>query len=157
MRLVLSRHALLPKYTIGKLYIDGVFFCNTLEDTDRGLYANMTLKDIKAKKVYGETAIPYGEYEIDMDTVSPKYSKKTTYADVTNGGYMPRLKNVKGWDGVLIHGGNRPEDSLGCVLVGNNTVVGQLTNSFATFKALYARMYEAHRNGETITLVIERR
>lgn len=157
MKIVLARHAFKPKYTIGKLYIDGVYFCSTLEDTDRNLYANMTLAEIKSKKVYGETAIPYAEYEIDMDTVSPKYSKKSTYADVTNGGYMPRLKNVKGFDGVLIHGGNTPKDTYGCVLVGINSIVGQLTNSFETFKKLYNKMYEAHRNGEKITLLIEKR
>lgn len=67
---------------------------------------------------------------------------------------MPRLKNVPGYEGVLIHPGNTALDTLGCVLVGRNTKVGQLTNSRDTFRALYNKMQVAHKAGEeTIEIV----
>ena len=73
MKLLLKRIAKQKTYTIGKLYIDGVYECDTLEDTDRGLSDDMSIAEIKKKKVYGQTAIPTGTYEINMDVVSPKF------------------------------------------------------------------------------------
>ena len=71
-----------------------------------------------------------------------------------NGGKMPRIVNVPGYEGVLIHPGNTALDTLGCVLVGRNTKVGQLTQSRDTFKALYVKMLAAHKRGEKITIEI---
>ena len=76
MKLTLKRIARNEKYTIGRLFIDGKQFCDTLEDTDRGLDSNMTLEEIKAKKKSGETAIPTGTYRLDMKTVSPQFKDK---------------------------------------------------------------------------------
>lgn len=140
-------------YTISKLYVDGVYECDVLEDTDRGLSDSMELSEIKKVKQYGKTAIPTGTYAIDMDTVSPKF-KDRSWAKVCDG-KLPRLKNVKGFDGVLIHVGNKPEDTLGCLLVGFNKVKGQVVNSTAAFTKLYKKMKEAHDRGESINLTIE--
>ena len=73
MHLKLIRKYKKPSYTIGLLYINDVFFCNTLEDTDRGLDSKMTEPEILSKKIYGETAIPTGKYDITLDVMSAKY------------------------------------------------------------------------------------
>ena len=75
MRLVVKRIAKRDTYTIGRLYIDGIYFCDAIEDKDRGLDSSMNVNTIKEKKVYGETAIPTGEYQVTLDVVSPKFSK----------------------------------------------------------------------------------
>lgn len=153
MRLKLIRKYKKDTYTIGQLLVDGAFFCNTLEDKDRGLSQDQPLAVIKAAKVYGETAIPAGVYDIDMETRSPKYAEVEWYRKL-NGGYMPTISEVPGYSRVLIHPGNTPLDTLGCVLVGENKVKGQLVNSRATFARLYKLMKDAHDRGEDITLQI---
>ncbi len=153
MRLKLIRRYKKDTYTIGQLLVDGAFFCNTLEDKDRGLTQDMPLPVIKAAKVYGETAIPAGVYDIDMETRSPKYAGVEWYRKL-NGGYMPTICEVPGYTRVLIHPGSTPLDTMGCVLVGQNKVKGQLVNSRATFARLYKLMKDAHGRGEDITLQI---
>lgn len=140
-------------YTIGKLYVNGFYECDVLEDTDRGLSDKMELSEIKKVKQYGKTAIPIGSYSIDMNTISPKF-KDRSWAKVCEG-KLPRLINVKGFDGVLIHVGNKPEDTLGCLLTGYNKIKGQVVNSTSAFTKLYEKMKEAHVNGESINLTIE--
>lgn len=152
MELQLKRRFKGPKYTVGSLFVNGVYECDTLEDTDRGLTDEMSVEVIKAKKIYGETAIPSGAYDIDMNTVSPKF-KDRPWAKFC-GGKLPRLLNVKGYDGVLIHVGNKAEDTLGCILVGDNKVKGQVVNSTSTFQQLYLQMLKAHTRGEKITITI---
>lgn len=138
MNLKLNRRYTSQNYTIGSLLVDGVKFCDTLEDTDRGLKSSMTLQEIKAKKVKGKTAIPTGIYHVDMDTVSPRF-KARSWAR-TYGGRVPRLQGVKGFDGVLIHPGNTADDTEGCILVGRNTEVGKVTDSKATYIKLFEMM-----------------
>ena len=138
MKLELKRIAKKDKYTIGHLYVDNKFFCDTLEDPDRGLTSTMNLTEIKAKKIKGDTAIPTGTYKITLDVVSPKYSNFSKYPYVKFcGGKMPRLLNIPGYEGVLIHAGNTQKDTEGCLLVGSNKVVGKVINSQATWKKLY--------------------
>ncbi len=153
MNLKLVRKYKKDTYTIGILYVDGVYFCETCEDKDRGLTEKDGLQWIKSHKVYGETAIPLGNYEVRMDIVSPKYLAVSWYKTLC-GGKMPRIMNVPGWEGVLIHPGNSALDSLGCVLVGRNKVKGGLTQSRVTFAELYTKMKKAHDRGEKITLEI---
>ena len=88
MKIKLERKYKKEKYTIGNLYVDGVFFCNTLEDTDRGLDESTTALEIADKKVYGETAIPTGTYKVVLDVYSPKFGKKEYYKNFC-GGYPP--------------------------------------------------------------------
>ncbi|MDR1090100.1 MAG: DUF5675 family protein [Prevotella sp.] len=144
MKLVLKRIEKTGQYTIGKLYIDGVYFCDTLEDTDRGLVQNMSLTEIALKKIKGETAIPTGIYKITLDVVSPKYSTRDAYTFC--GGRLPRLLNVPGYDGILIHIGNYPKDTEGCLLVGKNNVNGAVMESTATFKKLYETLLKDRYN-----------
>lgn len=140
MKVLLKRIAKKEKYTIGRLYVDGEYFCDTIEDKDRGLTDKMTVEEIKKKKVYSETAIPIGTYEVTLNVVSQKFGKKVFYYNNANNGKLPRLLNVKGFDGVLIHAGNTAEDSMGCILVGKNKAVGKVLESQATFTKLYKRL-----------------
>jgi hypothetical protein len=92
--------------TIGRLFVNEKFFCYTLEDKDRGLKQTDTLIYIQAKKIFGVTAIPSGSYELIVNQ-SPKFKRM-----------LPRILNIKGFDGVLMHRGNSAAHSLGCILVG---------------------------------------
>ena len=154
MDLLVDRKWKKETYTIGRLYINNVFFCNTLEDKDRGLKQTDSLVTIQSKKVYAETAIPTGTYEIQMNVKSSKYSTYKWYRDLCNG-YMPRLKDVPGFLGILIHPGNTALDSAGCLIVGKNTKVGQLTDSKNTFAKLYKKMKSAYDKGESIKITIK--
>ncbi len=128
MKLTLDRRYKKDTYSIGKLYVDGVYFSDTVEDKDRGLTDKDSLDKIKSVKVYAKTAIPLGTYKITMGVISPKFSQKAYYTSFCNG-RMPRLLNVKGFDGILIHKGVNADSSAGCIIVGKNTVVGGVTNS----------------------------
>ena len=139
MKLTLKRIAKKKTYTIGKLYIDDVYFCDTIEDTDRGLYQKQDIQELRKIKVPSKTAIPTGIYKISLSTVSPKFSAKKIYQEICKG-KVPRLLNVPGYEGVLIHIGNTAEDSAGCILVGQNKVVGKVINSTETFRKLYNKI-----------------
>ena len=128
MRLTLMRIANRPTYCIGKLYVDGVYVCDTLEDTDRGLDDTMDVEEIKKLKVYGKTAIPVGIYPVTI-TYSPRFKKN-----------LPLLLNVKGYEGIRIHSGNTDKDTLGCILVGQNKQVGKVLNSRKRFDILYREL-----------------
>ena len=153
MKLTLKRTFKGPQYTIGKLYVNGVYECDTLEDTDRGLNETQSLLEIQSKKVYGQTAIPYGTYKIDMNTVSPKF-KDRSWA-IPYKGILPRLENVKGFEGVLIHVGNDKDSTSGCLLVGENKVKGKVINSTICFDKLMNLLLKAHSIGEEIIIEIE--
>ncbi len=153
MKLRLDRKYKKATYSIGKLYVDGQYFCDTVEDKDRGLTDKDSLEKIKATKVYAKTAIPLGTYKITMGVISPKFSQKPYYKAFCNG-RLPRLLNVKGFDGILIHKGVNADSSAGCIIVGKNTVVGGVTNSQFYFEKLYKMMAEAQQRGEQIELEI---
>lgn len=140
-------------YTIGNLYINGQWFCNTLEDKDRGLTQTMPVEEIKKLKVPGETAIPTGHYIIRMDIVSNKYYGVKWYKD-NFGGRMPRLDPVKGFVGILMHPGTTALDSLGCILIGLNKAKGKILESRATFLKLWKLFDAAYKRKETIYLTI---
>lgn len=152
MELLLERKWCKQDYTIGRLFINGEFFCNTLEDTVRDINKN-GIFDCGEFKISGHTAIPYGEYEITLDVVSPKFSKYSFYKEVCNG-KLPRLLNVPNFDGVLIHCGSTADNSAGCILVGNNTIKGGLTDSKKVFKNLYSILNKANKNRDKIIVKI---
>lgn len=141
MDLILKRKTFSEESTIGELYVNGVFACFTLEDKDRGLTKTMPIQDIMARKVYGQTAIPYGTYDIAI-TYSNRFEK-----------YLPLLINVPGFEGIRIHPGNTAKDTHGCLLTGKlkgNNIIG---NSVAAFKEIFAKL-KAVEKKEKIRITI---
>ena len=152
MKLKLERIARRDTYTIGRLYVDGQYLCDTLEDKDRGLTQDMSEAEIREVKVYGETAIPMGTYNVVLNIHSRTFGNKASYN--FTGGFLPRLEDVPGYSGILIHGGNTSKDTLGCILVGDNKIKGGLINSLVCFRRLYALLKQADSKGDSITITI---
>lgn len=147
MKLTLRRRFLGEKYTVGKLHIDGVLFSDTLEDRVRDYNKDGDLLDEGEDKIFGETAIPYGTYKIIVNT-SPKFKR-----------LLPRLLNVKHFDGILIHGVKKgaiatDKHTHGCILVGENKVKGGLVNSAEYTDKLTGILLEAQERNEEITIEI---
>lgn len=143
MEILIKRIAKKNSYTIGQFYVDNKKICDTIEDKDRGLTNDMSVEQIKKSKVYGETAIPTGTYSVTY-TYSTRFKK-----------YMPLINNVKGFDGIRIHSGNTAKDTLGCIIVGDNKVVGKVINSRAQCDKVYKLIKSALDKGEKVTLTIQ--
>ena len=146
MELILYRRFLGNDYTIGALYLSrqgkSEYFCDTLEDADRGLTQAMPLEEIKRKKIRNETAIPTGIYKVIVN-LSP--AKKRM---------LPRLLDVPGFSGILIHRGNTKRDSSGCILVGDNKVKGKVIHSTRCEQRLVVILTEVQQRGEEIKIII---
>lgn len=138
MNITLIRKYKLPTYTIGKLYIDEEYFCDTLEDKDRGLTDDMTVSEISNIKIKKETAIPTGTYKVTI-TYSNRFKKN-----------MPLINDVKGFEGIRIHSGNTDKDTEGCILVGFNKIKGNVINSRDTYNKLFSILSKS--NNITITI-----
>ena len=151
MKLELKRICRKETYTIGKLYIDGEYFCDTLEDPDRDTNRNGQFDGEEVKKP-GITAIPNGTYKVTLNVKSPKYAKRAAYKRCL--GYLPRLLNVPDFDGVLIHIGNTAADTEGCILVGKNKEVGKVLESTNTFWILYSILESANNRNEEIAITV---
>lgn len=135
MKLELKRVIFTDRTTIGELSVDGVFFCHTLEDKDRKLEAG-------GRKVPERTAIPRGDYEVDI-TFSNRFKK-----------YLPELKNVPQFTGVRIHPGNTENDTEGCILPGDMVDDYSIMNSRPTFNDLFDILEAAKTRGEKINLLV---
>lgn len=134
MRLTLERVARRDTYTIGKLYVDGQYWCDTLEDRVRDL--------TKEKKIPGRTAIPAGTYDVVVN-ISPKFKR-----------LLPRLIGVPHFEGVLIHRGNTAADTAGCILVGQNKAVGKVLNSTHWERLITDHLLMAQEHGEDIKITV---
>ncbi|NLZ94625.1 MAG: hypothetical protein GX921_02220, partial [Bacteroidales bacterium] len=110
MKLKLIRKYKCPNYTIGHLYINDKYFCDTLEDKVRQL-------DSIEDKIKHKTAIPEGKYKVVV-TMSPKFKR-----------LLPLLLNVPFFEGIRIHRGNDENDTSGCIIVGENKIKGKVINS----------------------------
>jgi hypothetical protein len=136
MNLTLNRVMFSSSATLGKLYCGSDFLCYTLEDTDRKL-------ECDGEKVYGQTAIPRGTYQVVVDW-SNRFNKE-----------LPRLVDVPGFEGIRIHAGNAPEDTEGCVLVGTNIINENLIgNSRTAMLLLMAKLNAAYDKGEQVWLTV---
>lgn len=109
MKIQVKRIAKKDTYTIGKMFIDGVYFCDTIED-------RCINWDIDSK-INGKTAIKEGTYKVVL-TVSNRFKR-----------LLPLLINVPNFDGIRIHSGNTEHDTEGCILVGENKQKGMVLNS----------------------------
>lgn len=136
MEITLKRTFLGPHYTIGKLFIDGIYICDTLEDTYRDLS--------KEKKVYGETCIPFGKYRVKI-TYSNRFKRD-----------LPELLNVEFFTGIRIHAGLFASHTEGCILTGKNTIKGQLTESKECFTKVYEKIDKAIEEGKEVYINIVR-
>lgn len=130
MELKLVRFPSIGDYTEGKLYIEKQYFCDTLEDQDRGLEQSMSEFEIQRRKIYGQTCIPSGEYKVILNK-SPRFKK-----------ILPRILDVKGFEGVLIHSGNTVQDTEGCILVGTKLADGVLRDSRKAVESLLEKLKE---------------
>ena len=137
MELILKRIYKGEDYTIGELYINGDFFCNTLEDKVR-------LLNSYEDKAYGETAIPIGRYKVIL-SYSNHFKR-----------IMPEIVNVEFFKGVRIHAGNSKKDTEGCLLVGEcrNVKEGFIYNSKKTYNKLFKILQDAVNRNEEIYLSI---
>ena len=120
------------KSTIGELYLNEQFYCYTLEDTVRPA----------GVKVYGETAIPDGRYQVKV-TYSNRFKKQ-----------MPLLLDVPMFKGIRIHTGNKPEDSHGCLLVGKTETTDFVGNSRSVYSPLLERIQKDTRSGPCYITVV---
>lgn len=143
MKILVKRIAKRDTYTIGKMYLDGKYFCDTLEDTDRNLKQTDSISSIKKVKVPNKTAIPTGTYELIVN-MSPKFKRR-----------LPRLLNVPGFDGILIHRGNSDRETSGCLLVGENKIVGKVINSTKYETKLVSILTERQNKGEAIEIEVQ--
>ena len=142
MEIQVNRIARKDGYTIGQMSLNGEYFCDTLEDTDRGLNSTMSVDEILSKKRKGITAIPTGKYDVIL-TFSPRFKR-----------VLPLLLSVKGYEGVRIHAGNTAEDTEGCLLVGENKEKGKVLNSRATLEKLMSVLLECEKRKEKISITI---
>lgn len=132
------------KWTEGKLYIDGKYICDTLEDKDRELYDSMPEDEIMKKKVYGKTCIPYGRYKLTIDW-SNKFKKELIH-----------ILSVKGFSGVRIHSLNTAEESLGCIGVGVKLRDGYITKSRDTYSIVHKIVHSALLKSDNVSLTIQK-
>ena len=142
MEITLIRFAYRSDYTIGKMYVNDAYFCDTLEDTNRDLNKNERF-DNGETKVYDRTCIPFGHYTVDL-TMSAHFKR-----------VLPILVGVPDFAGVRIHRGNEPSDTLGCILVGENKIKGKVINSTPYEEKLVQMMKAAKGRGETISITIK--
>ena len=155
MNIKVERKARKSRYTIGKVYVDGKYFCDSLEDTDRGVTQLMPFVSTggikgywvkpdgsRVEKVCGKTAIPTGIYDA-CSYYWPKF-----------GSYVVQLLRVGGFTGILLHNGMIEDNTEGCVLLGKNNVVGRLDGSRIYMDALAARVLACEKRGERVTVEV---
>lgn len=150
MELELIRDTFTDKSTTGRLNVDGAFECYVLEDKDRDLWATEGIDKINAKKVHGETCIPYGRYQVVV-TKSARFSQLLGH-DV----YLPLLLNVPGYDGIRIHTGNKPADTEGCLLPCCQRVVDFGSHSTEAFVKLNDKINAAIKAGKQVWITIKK-
>ena len=137
MKIELHRLELGPKATIGKLYLDGIFECLTLEDVVRDL------KEDGSGKVQNETAIGAGTYKVIID-FSQKFQKE-----------MLHIMDVPFFTGIRIHSGNTDENTEGCVLVGNEKINDDFIHGGShELPILQGKIQEAIDRGEEVDITI---
>ena len=141
--LLLQRRYFKDTYTIGKLSVDGVPFCDVLEDKTRDLNHDGDLNDEGEGKVYGETAIPFGRYRVIV-SYSPKFNKR-----------LPLLLDVPHFDGIRMHGGVHSGHTEGCLILGENKEKGKISNSkyYVDLLTSWIEMWQKKGDETWITIV----
>lgn len=143
MELILRRKYKKADYTIGKLYNDMQYLCDTMEPPVRNIASTMSAKAInKVKEQYGPTAIPPGRYPIVINW-SNKFGK-----------WLPLLVGVKGYNGVRIHAGNKPSETQGCILPGYNNRPGYLLQSTTCLNTIMRLLQDCFDKGGAAWITI---
>lgn len=147
LNLLLERKYFKPRYTVGTLSYTGSdgcrhALCDTLEPPSAHTRQGSSLRYIQFKKGLGFRAVPLGAYEVRM-AESRRFGRR-----------LPRLVGVPGFRGVLIHEGNYPKDTAGCILPGWNRRRGMVCNSRSALAKVIELMNEAEGNGKKVTLAI---
>jgi len=124
--------------TLSELYVDGELVCFALEDPVR----EKPGVPVVEWKVKGETAIPAGRYLVKIQW-SPRFTRM-----------LPRLQEVPGFQGVLIHPGNYPRDTEGCILPGTQIAGDAVVESRVAFLELFQRIKDAEEGNEEVWLTI---
>ena len=122
MNLLLKRQVKTKDFTLGELFVNGISFCQTVEDMER----------MPNEKVYGKTAIPKGTYKMIVN-MSNRFKKE-----------MPLLLDVKNFEGVRIHSGNSAEDSSGCIIIGMTRTLNGVALSRIAFTKLMDKLKGQH-------------
>jgi hypothetical protein len=141
MEIEVTRKKFHDTCTLGELKVDGLFFCYTLEDVDRDLMQSDTPEYIKKVKVNGQTAIPYGRYEITV-TYSNRFGKP-----------LPLIMTVPGFEGIRVHSGNKSADTEGCLLVGDVMKEDEIQDSRKAFRRLFALIQSEVSKGKVYILI----
>lgn len=137
MEITLKRITKCKDYTIGRLEVNGEYFCDTLEPTWRDIGWGHP-----GRKVEGCTAIPEGRYPLAV-TFSPKFGR-----------WLPLVLHVPGFKGIRIHAGNTADDTRGCILPGLNTQVGRVTDS-RIYERRLTHLMAQRPEGEGVWLTVE--
>ena len=143
MEIVLDRKYKKDTYTLGEVTVNGKFFSMSMEDRDRGLTQSMNEDEILSKKVYAETAIPTGRYEIKL-SFSNKFKR-----------ILPILLNVKGFDGIRMHRLNTAIESHGCIGLGMNNSIGTITESTRYELKIVYLLQEEEKQGKRSHITIK--
>ena len=143
MKIEVLRYKSHDDYTLGKLYIDGTFKCYTLEDEKRSI------------KVWGETRIPDGTYNIKLRKEGGFHSKYLKKFGSTFHKGMLWLQDVPGFEYILIHIGNTDKDTAGCILVGKTVANAFIGNSTGAYKEIYPIIADAISNGEDVSITLK--
>lgn len=143
IELELNRIYFSPTYTIGKLFVDGVLWCDSIEDVNRDLNKDGDLNDLNEGKVMHKTCIPFNRYEVIVN-ISKRFKR-----------ILPRLLNVPHFDGILIHNGINETSSSGCIIIGENTTKGKITNSTFWMNKLTDFLIMEQKKGNRIFITIK--
>jgi hypothetical protein len=144
MNLFLHRNVFTNKSTESDLFVDARPDFVVLEDVDRGLDSSMGLDELRAKKIKNETAIPYGRYPVVM-LWSNHFQQK-----------MPHLLKVPAFDSIMIHWGNKPDDTEGCLLIGTKENHDFIEGSIVAFNAFLPQLLGAFDRGEEVWIEIRK-
>lgn len=131
MNIVLIRDQFTDKSTIGKLYIDNLFYCHTLEDV------------VRDEKIKHETAIPYGKYELVINW-SNRFKRQ-----------MPLLISVPNFEGIRIHSGNTDKDTSGCILLGETRSKDFIGQSRLAYNRFLKDLQTALKTGKVFIEIIK--
>ena len=136
MKILVRREPVKAKATIGRLFIDGIFECDTLEDEVREVKG----RPVSEWKIYGETAIPQGSYRVTFEN-SARFGRDTL-----------TVNSVPGFDGIRIHAGNTDKDTHGCLLIGTRSHPDFVVNSRAALASLKSKVSDAIKRGESVEI-----